>query len=249
MPIGIVYFAEPLGPPRLGEALPHLSLLLLVVWLPACFLLTFVSPFTGLSNGWFAVVGGTVSTLGLCRAHVPTLEQAWQQAVGMAQDAPRERSVLLLLGLTSTAMWVQAAICAARFNDAPSTEAWAIIVGVVSSVLCAFYLLLENLSLHRLGFAALLAGWWLQGAALSFVPSAFINSLNGFLATWASVFLALYFVRLTRAPGDLIPVPSAEPPDEPGMEGPTTAYLGAPDDVHGRLGADVSEAFRHTPAC
>ena len=221
---------------------------------------------------------------------MPLLEAGLQHVRGLAREAATERSVLLLLGLSSTAMWVQAAIASAQFSDSPAVKAWAIIVGVVSSVLCAFYLLLDNMTLHRLGFAMLVAwcvlhvqpssrgaaaaaralplvsvvrccvslarSWWCQGIAISFVPSSFISTVNGFVSTWSSVFLAFYFVRLTRAPNDLLPVPSTEPHDdaEPGLGGPTTAYLsadsgGLPLDSNGpRLGPGPSETFRHTPA-
>lgn len=137
-PIAIVYFAEPLAPPRLSEAIPHLSLLLLVWWIPAIFLLTFVAPFSGLSNGWFATVGAAAGAFNLCRAHVPALEGVVQQAVTASAHAPPERTVLLGLGVSSTAVWVGAAISATLYGDGPATHVWAIIVGVISSVLCAF---------------------------------------------------------------------------------------------------------------
>ena len=74
----------------------------------------------------------------------------------------------------------------------------------------------------------LLASWWCQGIALSFVPNTFIGSVNGFVATWTSVGLAFYFLRTTRSPNDLLPIPSA-PPDEEGLGGPTTEYRAASD--------------------
>ena len=113
--------------------------------------------------------------------------------------------------------------------------------------------------------------------ALSFVPSSFIGSINGFLSTWASVVLAAYFLRLTRSPRDLLPVPSAEPPDEVGGAYATTyhAAAGSSDTpeafpstvIHSGLGLDgtwasksahaaepqprmgpsATESFRHTP--
>lgn len=61
---------------------------------------------------------------------------------------------------------------------------------------------------HKSGFATLLACWWLQGIAISFVPSQFISTCNGFAATWASAFLAFHFLRKNRDPRDLLPVPS-----------------------------------------
>ena len=103
--------------------------------------------------------------------------------------------------------------------------------------------------------------------ALSFVPNSFIGSINGFVTCWSSVFLAFYFLRTTRTPHDLLPVPSA-PPDEEGLGGPTTVYheaVGSSEGLDGtwaasgsgshvvqteppRLGQESAKAFRHTPA-
>ena len=223
-PIALFYFAEPLVPRDLNDALPHLSLLLLAWWIPACFLLTFVTPFTTLCNGYFATVCASVGSFQLCRAHVPLLESALQTLRAMGRSAPPERTTLMMLAISSTAMWVQAALAAALYVDAPATKAWAIIVGVVSSVLCSFYLLLEGLALHRLGFAMLLAGWWCQGIALSFGPNSFTATVNGYLSTWISTFLAFYLVRTVRSANELQPIPSA-PPDDEGLGGPTTDYV------------------------
>ena len=230
IPVALVHFAEPLAPQQLHEGLPHLSLMLLAWWTPACFLLTFVAPFGTLSNGYFATVAAIAGAMQLCRAHVELVDKAFVTLRELAHEAPRERVVLMILALTSTAMWVHAAISAAMYGDSPSTKAWAIIVGVVSSVLCTFYLLLDkspsgfSAPHDQMGFAVLLAAWWCQGIALSFVPSSFIGTINGFVCTWASVFLALYFLRITRGPRDMEPVPSA-PPDEEGLGGPTTEYV------------------------
>ena len=102
--------------------------------------------------------------------------------------------------------------------------------------------------------------------ALSFVPNSFIGSINGFITCWSSVFLAFYFLRTTRTPHDLLPVPSA-PPDEDGLGGPTTTYheAASPEGLDGtwgasgsgsrvvqteppRLGQEPAKAFRHTPS-
>lgn len=229
-PVTLVHFAEPLAPPQIYKALPHLSLLLLVWWLPAGFVLTFIEPFAYLSNGYFATIGSCYGALQLSRSYVPPVDEALRMIRDMSRAADPERTVLLLLALTSTACWVQAAICVGKYHDTPATKAWAIIVGVVSMLLCTFYLLLENLTLHRLGFAMLLALWWCQGIAFSFVPNTFISSMNGFISTWTSVGLAVYFLRTTRSPRELLPT---APPDEEGLGGPTTTYH-----AHGEAPAD-----------
>lgn len=270
-PVALVLFAEPLAPRRLPEGLPHLSLLLLMWWMPAGFLLTFIGPFHGLCNGYFAVLGGTAFALQLARVHVPGVDASLEDAAATVRSQPTERTVLVLLALSSTAVWVEAAVTlGSQPADHPGAKSWAIVIGVVSSVMCAFHLLLSS-PINRLGFATLMAAWWCQGIAVSFMPSGFIDTVNGFVATWASVLLAAYFLRSTRSPRDLEPIPSAEPED--GSGGPTTSYvsqdppdpsdgfsgtlstlgtgslaasLGSLGAGLGKLGPDTPNQFRHT---
>lgn len=239
-PIALVLFAEPLAPRRLPEGLPHLSLLLLLWWVPAGFLLTFVGPFQALSNGYCGALAGVASALMLCRAHVPVVDVAANQLLALARDAPSERTVLVSLALTSTAVWVQAAICVGQAPEHAAIKAWAIIVGVVSFLICVFYLLLDEAPRHRVGFALLLAAWWMQGVALSFVPSSFMATLNGFGFTWASVLLAFYFLRSNEVTRELIP------PAEPADDGePTTTYLAAADAVVDASDGAFPSSYEH----
>ena len=231
-PVALVLFAEPLAPRRLPDGLPHLSLLLLMWWLPACFLLTFIEPFQGLCNGYFATLGATASAVQLARVHVQGIEAGLVDALEQVRSASPDRAALLALAFSSTAVWVQAAITLGRAPmDHPGAMAWAIIIGVVSSVMCAFYLLLSNFAIHRFGFAALMACWWLQGIAVSFVPSGFTGTINGYISCWVSVLIAAYFLRTSRSPRDLEPVPTA-PPEE-GLGGPTTEYMSQEDATDG----------------
>lgn len=228
-PVALVLFAEPLAPPRLHEGLLHLSLLLLAWWVPAAFFLTFVGPFQGLCNGYFASVGGLVGAFQLCRAHVPPFELAVMQLQAIARGAPKERSLLVGLALTSTAVWVMAAVSLGQLGEEhPATKSWALIVGLVSFVMCAVYLFFDAATTHRLAFASMLALWWVQGVALSFVPTSFIGTINGFGATWASAALAFAFLRSNDITRELAPVPSA-PPDDDGLGVPTTTYVAALD--------------------
>ncbi len=276
-PIALVLFAEPLAPPRLHEGRLHLSLMLLAWWVPATFVLTFVGPFQGLCNGYFASVGGTVGAFQLCRAHVPAFDTAISHVHALARGAPRERTILVGLAVSSTvckaararaasparhqhtsrpqphsracppcaralglsarlpcscarqAVWVEAAVTLGMApHEHPATKCWALIVGLVSFIMCAVYLFFDQATSHRLAFAILLATWWVQGIALSFVPTSFISTLNGFIATWASAVLAVYFTRTNEMSRELAPVPSA-PPDEDGLGVPTTTYVAAGD--------------------
>jgi hypothetical protein len=65
----------------------------------------------------------------------------------------------------------------------PAVKAWALIVGLVSFIMCSVYLLFEEATTHRLAFALSLALWWAQAIAFSFVPTSFISTMNGFAAT------------------------------------------------------------------
>lgn len=87
-PVALVLFAEPLAPQRLPEGLPHLSLLLLAWWLPASFLLTFVGPFQGLSNGYFSTIVAGAGSVQLCRANVPLIDGALSTLHEFARNAP-----------------------------------------------------------------------------------------------------------------------------------------------------------------
>jgi len=239
-PIVLLLFAEPLAPPRLHEGLPHLSLMLLAWWVPAAFLLTFVAPFQRLCNGYFSALAAAASAVELSRAHVPAIDAAFR-ALRAAIASSTERACVCSLAATSTMMWAQAAISLAEYpKEHAATKTWAVLVGLVSMLLCGFYLLLAGLAVHRFPFATALLLWWLQGIALSFVPSAFISSMNGFVSTWASAFLAVYFLRVVRDPRDLIPIPSA-PPDEEGLGGPTTTYHAAAEPVE-----DPTEGFSNS---
>jgi hypothetical protein len=186
-PVALVLFAEPLAQaisPRLHEGLPHLSLMLLVWWMPATFVMTFVGPFQGLCNGWFSSVAGVMGAFQLCRAHVPPFDHAVTQLQALARGAPKERTILCYLALTSTAVWITAAVALGQASrEHPAVKAWALIVGLVSFIMCSVYLLFEEATTHRLAFALSLALWWAQAIAFSFVPTSFISTMNGFAAT------------------------------------------------------------------
>mmetsp|Transcript_14116 Transcript_14116/g.28429 ORF Transcript_14116/g.28429 Transcript_14116/m.28429 type:complete len:125 (-) Transcript_14116:294-668(-) len=81
--------------------------------------------------------------------------------------------------------------------------------------------------------------------------------MNGFAWTWASVFLALFFVRNNKITRNLLPIPSAPPDDDDGFGAPTTTYHAAADatdgfsssfDVHGLGSGSASWAGKGQPA-
>lgn len=139
-PIVLLLFAEPLAPPRLHEGLPHLSLMLLAWWVPAAFLLTFVAPFQRLCNGYFSALAAAASAVELSRAHVPAIDAAFR-ALRAAIASSTERACVCSLAATSTMMWAQAAISLAEYpKEHAATKTWAVLVGLVSMLLCGFYL-------------------------------------------------------------------------------------------------------------
>ena len=67
-------------------------------------------------------------------------------------------------------------------------------MGVVSSMACfAFLAVHDQVARHSRHIALALFAWWMQGLVISFVPTAFTGSVNGFVSVWLSLFLAAYF--------------------------------------------------------
>ena len=65
-------------------------------------------------------------------------------------------------------------------------------------VVCVLYIgLIDTCAQHDAKVAGALCAWWLQGLIISFIPTAFIGSLNGFVSTWASIVLCGYFLALS----------------------------------------------------
>ena len=179
LPLALHLFMPPLAPAGMEQALPHLSAFQSVWWLPATFLLTFIGPFEFLGTGYFVTLGGAAAATMLCLAHVPEFERIVAQLSALARAAPKDRLALFLLGCTSTVVWIEAAISIGFWDEHTAVKAWGIVVGVVSSVLCSLFLLMENAPMNQHGFAALLWAWWLQGVAMSFIPNQFISTVRG----------------------------------------------------------------------
>jgi hypothetical protein len=197
---------------RFAEHAPNLALFLLAWWSVAWLVLTFVSPFTGLTNGFFACWVAPFAALLFCRALTPLVSEPLGRMVAALRGAGAERSVLILLCASSTAVWVSASVALGRYPDIacdPTThecmhyngiKVWAICVGVVSMGACGVYLTLEAASPYGYSLALAQSVWWLQGLAISFVPSVFGGGVNGWACTWLSVGLAGYFASLSRNP-------------------------------------------------
>jgi len=101
----------------------------------------------------------------------------------------------------------------------------------VSMAACVAYLALEQAAGYGYTLAIGLGVWWLQGVAISFVPSVFNGAVNGFVCTWLSVGLAGYYCSICRNPRRLDPVASSDPETHyssmapPGMPG--NSYCGS----------------------
>jgi hypothetical protein len=208
---------------------PHISALLVLWTVPAWFILTFISPFTGLSNGYFACLGMLISSLSLGAVNIPLLGAC---VTAHAEHTADVRS-LLALAMTSSVVWCEATMALLNRNFADANrgyEIWAIVVGVGSLVLCLFALVLRTASdaTSHSTYMRILACWWCQGVAITFMPAP--QTLNSYLALWASALLAFYHAtpsfhrRGVYGPPDSPPTP---PPEDFGTAAHSTAYVAA----------------------
>ena len=98
---------------KAAEIAPHMAAFLLLWWVAAWFTLTFISPFAEISNGFFACWVAPGAALLLCRALNPAVAEPLGQAVAAARGAGADRSALFLLCVTSTGVWIAAAVVTA----------------------------------------------------------------------------------------------------------------------------------------
>jgi len=201
----LVYFRDR------AEASP-MALFLLVWWVVACFFLTFISPFADFENGFVACWIAVVVSMNLYR----TINTNFADAIGRAsRDAGAARSVLWLLNLTSTGMWIEALVAMAHSTDdgadssieqSPSDagadggiKMWAMFVGQLSSLACTIAAICFERDSNKLGPLAVCLGvWWIQGVVISFIPGVFLTIFNGLAFTLISVMLSAFLVALCR---------------------------------------------------
>ena len=106
---------------------------LLVWWLFGWLFLTFMfPPFETVGNGFVACWLCLGASLVLARAQVAQVDELVGRFVAIARSALAERAHVTVLVLTSTIVWIQASVSYAR--RAQPTVAWAIAVGLVSTV-------------------------------------------------------------------------------------------------------------------
>ena len=180
-------------PGVLLDLMPHTATFLLVWWLFGWLVLTFVRPFAGLCNGFFACWAALVAAIWLVRTLLPSANGFLTRFVEAAQGTLAEKAYVTALMATSTFVWVEASIL---YSMPPHDGflAWTVGVGVASTVGCFVFLAMyEQLASHSRHVALGLLAWWLQGLIISFVPTAFTSSVNGFVAIWVSLALATYF--------------------------------------------------------
>lgn len=72
---------------KVSELAPHLVTFLLIWWVVAWFTLTFISPFAGLSNGFFACWVAPPAALLLCRATNPGVAAALGRMVALVRGS------------------------------------------------------------------------------------------------------------------------------------------------------------------
>jgi len=188
-------------PQAASLAVPYLACFLAAWWLVATYLLTFIGPFASLGNGYFAAWAALFSSLRIALMHSAALDDFARKIISLA--AADTMGHFVLLATSSSIVWVQAA---ASPQQAWSTT-WTIVVGLVSMLMCLVVVLMgEALGRHRLAVSLFLAGWWVQGLFITFIPSWFISSVNGFVSVWASIALSLLNCSgaLKRANGAVI---------------------------------------------
>ena len=114
-----------------------------------------IGPFAGLSNGFFSCWVAPFAALMLCRALSPLVSEPLGRLVAALRGAGSDRSVLVLLSASSTAVWVSAAVALGRYPDTNcdsltgnqchnGIKVWAICVGVLSMAACGGYLRMEE---------------------------------------------------------------------------------------------------------
>ena len=237
-------------PGVLLDLMPHTATFLLLWWSIGWLVLTFVRPFAGLCNGFFACWAALVASVWLVRTLLPSANGFLTRFVEAAQGTLAEKAYVTALMATSTFVWVEASVL---YSMPPHDGflAWTIGVGVASSVGCAVFLAMyDQLAGHSRHVALGLLAWWLQGLILSFVPTTFTGSVNGYVAVWVSLALAAYFAFGSHS-GAVLPGAS-NPPAQYGPVGTghpaggaaPPAYAGGGFDTFGGGGGGYSEAPR-----
>jgi len=200
-------------PYRLHSAPTPLAVFLLAWWAVAWLVLTFVAPFTYIGNGFFATWIGVCSAVALCQAHVP-LVKGWVHQVEIhAKGHPV--AAVAALGVSSTVVALEAAVALGGANQT-SYELWALLVGLVSAVACGARVYVGAPLLKYDRYLCWAVGaWWLQGLALSFVREWVTSTVNGYVALWVSIVLALKVAATALSPprdgvDGMIPVPQQD---------------------------------------
>ena len=200
--------SELIATAKLGE-LPLTSAIaffLILWWGNATLLLTFIKPFTSLSNGLASCWVALLAAVMLAFENSPRFRQLLSRTVFTpARSAgTRHRTVITLLGVSSTAVWISAAVAMGRYEDERKTgfRAWAVSTGLISMCMAIAYLRFVPIELpaapRRLYAFSLMCGacWGIMGVSFSFVPVLFAGSAVGILSTWLSVALTAHLLVL-----------------------------------------------------
>ena len=188
----------------LAPWLPLIGVGLLVWWLFGWLFLTFMfPPFETVGNGFVACWLCLGASLVLARAQVAQVDELVGRFVAIARSALAERAHVTVLVLTSSIVWVQASVSYAR--RAQPTVAWAIAVGLVSTVGSVVFIGGHDvLAKYNKKFSAGVCLWWVQGIVISFFPSEFTASVNGYFSLWASVAVAFYYALTIHGPPGVV---------------------------------------------
>eukprot|EP00510_Aplanochytrium_minuta_P002884 CAMPEP_0184024442 /NCGR_PEP_ID=MMETSP0954-20121128/12086_1 /TAXON_ID=627963 /ORGANISM="Aplanochytrium sp, Strain PBS07" /LENGTH=320 /DNA_ID=CAMNT_0026307773 /DNA_START=9 /DNA_END=971 /DNA_ORIENTATION=- len=173
-------------------------------WLIGLFVLTMSSPFAEPSNGYFSIWAAFLCSGSLLHRE----EENFRTALGYVLNI-YDRSKPLAVVLFASFICVVAAIPPCSTSDCQGDEAFAIVLGVISALVCiGLFIMKENIG----NFAGYLVGflcmWWLIGVLVCTFQGPFaaasgaVISANGFFATWVGLFGSAWML-VSGKKGDL----------------------------------------------
>jgi len=191
---------------RRGEAIDNkgaalykvLVTLLFAIWIPGAGVLTFKSPYVVTSNAYFACWLAFISS-GYLFAAFWNIKFPW----AAFQDTPR--TCLWVLLLASVIELTAASIDCPPHNSCTGRAAWALSVGIMSTVISFFTLVLYMLqpTLHKAVLklvGLLLFAMWIPGAGVLTFDGPYRTTGNAYFACWGAFLSSGYLFYICLFP-------------------------------------------------